>query len=1035
VSDRPSELLPIPDPNGMQAEIASHAAGVMIVEGAAGTGKSTSLDQRLEALAASGLDPSKIALINSTRLAAETHRRGLEQRLPGPYEELVVETWETFAERLLRRWPVEAGLDPDFEVVGSAERLAMLLVRFEQLPLRHHDIRGNPIGLLRRLMVCLDSEKATCGRKTVAFVDDPVRRAEFEDLIAFHDGMLAELGCVDSNDLCRLAGELLVTCDSVREAVAEVHPHLLVDEAEQLSPVRADLLAALGTVVASVVVAVDPSPGTDPGGAMWLLGRALPGADRLRLDRAWGLDADRIEVARAILFGGDRTLSPSDGSDVTSPAGKEQDFPDWLPGSEGGCEIRFWASETAQAEAQGVAREVELLVADGVSPESIAVAVPDPNRDGPVVGAAIEDRGVSVSLSGGSALFRAPEVRDTVAWLRALSDPTDGGAVTRALTRPPVELRSVDLAQLTVIARRRKLDLVSACEAALESPRISPESRERLDAFLKLYRAASGALDRHRPDAFVRRLIERIGFRRQGMFAARPETAERLLSLSRLAEVATAWCLREPHGSTRDFTAFVSALADTGLEPAAGPLMPTAGKVRVVPWDGVRGGSWRRVYMLGLDRAGDTERPAVAAAVTSAGEAVVLSRVDVEGPGTEASGRRGAIGRSGPQSDAFNAARAIEEVHQEELFGPAEDLHSTYRMMRDEVLEASWRAGRELIEPRLDTPNDLNRAITRYLELLKLAALAQRPEDGLDAESIEAVNGLLGQVATPQQLAELEQSTLDPYLLANERERGLRQGLIDSRSEPSLAAFLPRRGEDLRLSASDLDLYLTCPLKYKFARVFGIPRAPTINQRFGILIHNVLQRFHDPKTAPAGAGLDELMSMLDAGWRRGGFGDSNDELQFRDRAVAAMQNYWSNEQDSSSRPIWLERQFEFRIGPHYLRGRVDRVDQRPDGSFEVIDYKTGQRVETGRHGGDIQLALYRLGAREAWDTEITAGSYYYVLEGEKVEVEAAPDDRERVERTALEVGEGILGQDFEPRPSPGVCGWCDFRLVCPAAEA
>ena len=250
------------------------------------------------------------------------------------------------------------------------------------------------------------------------------------------------------------------------------------------------------------------------------------------------------------------------------------------------------------------------------------MAVADPNREGQIAGAAIEDRGVPVAVSGGSALFRMPEVRDTVAWLRALCDPTDGGAVTRALTRPPIELRSVDLAQLTVIARRRKLDLVSACEAALESPRMSPESRERLGAFLKLYRAASGALDQHRPDAFVRRLIERIGFRRQGMFAAKPETAERLLSLSRLAEVATAWCRREPDGSTRDFTAFVSALADTGLEPSAGPRMPTAGKVRVVPWDGVRGGKWRRVYMLGLDRAGDSERPAVAAAVTSAGDAV-----------------------------------------------------------------------------------------------------------------------------------------------------------------------------------------------------------------------------------------------------------------------------------------------------------------------------------------------------------------------------------------------------------------------------
>jgi len=1047
VSDRPPELLPTPEPIGMQAEVASQTSGAMIVEGAPGTGKSASLDQRLAALVGSGLDPSKVALLTSTPLAAETHRRGLEERLSGPYEELVVETWEAFAERLLRRWPVEAGLDPGFEVVGPAERLAMLLVRFEELPLRHHEIRGNPTGLMRRLLADLDAEKATGGSAAVAFGEDPVRRAEFEALVGFHDDMLADRGCLDSNDLCRLAAELLAGSAPAREAVAEAHPHLLVDEAEQLSPVRARLLAVLGSGSASVVAVIDPSSGDDPAAALRLVEEALPGADRLRLDRAWRIGRDQIDVARAVLSGsgGKASLGEAEGESrdegvqqgggPAAIAGESAVAGDWLPVADGGCEIRFWRSETAQAESQAVAREIELMVADGVPPESIAVAVADPNRDGQIAGAAIEDRGVPVSVSGGSALFRMPEVRDTVAWLRALSDPTDGGAVTRALTRPPIELRSVDLAQLTVIARRRKLDLVSACEAALESPRMSPESRERLDAFLKLHRAASGALDQHRPDAFVRRLIERIGFRRQGMFAAKPETAERLLSLSRLAEVATAWCRREPDGSTREFTAFVSALADTGLEPAVGPVIPTAGKVRVVPWDGIRGGSWRRVYMLGLDRAGDPERPAVAAAVTSAGEAVVLSRVEVEAPRGPASGRPEAPGRSGPQEDAFNAACTIEEVHQEELFGPAEDLHSTYRMMRDEVLEASWRAGRELIEPRLDTPDDLNRAITRYLELLKLAALAQRPGEGLDAEAIEAVNGLLGQVATPQQLAELEQSTLDPYLLANERERGLREGLIESRSEPSLAAFLPKRGEDLRLSASDLDLYLTCPLKYKFGRVFGIPRAPTINQRFGILIHNVLQRFHDPKTASPGAGLEDLMSMLDTGWRRGGFGDSNDELQFHDRAVTAMENYWKNESESASQPVWLERQFEFRIGPHYLRGRVDRVDRRPDGSFEVIDYKTGQRVETGRHGGDIQLALYRLGAREAWDTEIAAGSYYYVLEGEKVEVEASPDDRERVERTALEVGEGILGQDFEPRPSPGVCGWCDFRLVCPAAEA
>ncbi len=1009
----------------MQTEIAELTSGALVVEGAPGTGKSMALDERVSRLAAAGSDPSSVAVITSTKLSAETHLRELESLLAGPYELLVVGTWEEFAERLLRRRPVEAGLDPDFEVVGQAERLAMLLVRFEDLPLRHHEIRGDPTGLMKRLVLELDREKqlgavADGDLRGRPFADDPVRRVEFEQLVDFHDRMLAGLACLDGADLCRITGELLAENETVRAEVATEFPHLVIDELEDLSPVRAGLLAGLAAGAASTVASLDPLAGSDPERTDLLIKDALPHADRIRLDRVWAVNAGQTDVARAVAeWTGDAATAWTAAS-----AGKPHPSGEGPPG--GLCEIRFWRSESTQAEVQAVAREIEHQLGEGVPADEIAVAVRDPNRDGQLLGAALEERGVPAATFGGSALFRMPEVRDTVAWLRALADPGDGGAVTRALTRPPIELRPVDLAQLTVIGRRRKVDLVTACEAALDSPRISPESRERLDAFLKLHRAASGAIDRHRADVFVRRLIERIGFRRQGMFAARPEAAERLLGLSRLAETATEWCRREPDGSIRDFISFVSALADTGLDVSNGPHGPTAGKVRIIRTGLLKGRRWRRVYVLGLDRAGDGERPAIAGAVASASDAVILSRVATDGATT---------GSAPIFEDAFNSVCTIEEVHEEEMFGPAEDLHSTYRMMRDEVLEASWRAGRELIEPRLDTPNDLNRAITRYLELLKISALAQRPGGGLDPEAIDAINGLLAQVATPEQITELDHSTLDSYLLANERERDLRQRLIDGRSEPSLAAFIPKRGEDLRLSASDLDLYLTCPLKYKFARVFGIPKAPTINQRFGILIHNVLQRYHDPKAAPQGAGLEVLMDLLENGWRRTGFGRSNDELQFHDRAVTAMEKYWRSESASDSTPVWLERQFEFRIGSHYLRGRVDRVDKAPDGSYEVIDYKTGQRVDSGRHGGDIQLALYRLGAAEAWKTEIESGSYYYVLEGEKVAVESGSDDRERVERTALEVGEGILGQDFEPRPSPGVCGWCDFRLVCPASEA
>ena len=74
-----------------------------------------------------------------------------------------------------------------------------------------------------------------------------------------------------------------------------------------------------------------------------------------------------------------------------------------------------------------------------------------------------------------------------------------------------------------------------------------------------------------RADVFVRRLIERIGFRRQRLFAAHPEAAERLRNLSRLGELAAAWTRREPTGSNRDFVRYLVAVSEAGVPPEDEP--------------------------------------------------------------------------------------------------------------------------------------------------------------------------------------------------------------------------------------------------------------------------------------------------------------------------------------------------------------------------------------------------------------------------------------------------------------------------------
>jgi DNA helicase-2/ATP-dependent DNA helicase PcrA len=1095
--------------NEHQRQVIDHGLGPLLVIGGAGRGRSEAIARRLVRLADSGTAPESVLILAETEIAARTLRERVEELLDRPFEDLWIFHYQAAAERLLREYSVEAGLDPFFQTLGRADRLAILLDCVDELPLRRHEIRGNPAGLLARLLNRIDALKAervfarelrdwaSAAEKDAgdrATREAAKREIEFAELYATHDRLLSESGSLDSGDLILELGRLLHSREDVRERIAERFTYVMADEYEDAGAARQGLLEALASH-GNLLVACDPMQAI----------RRYRGAAGAAVDgfRSRHIGLAEIELTVEIRGGGEARTAASalaelvpaelhcgsleagpgqsgptqngraagpedeqghseggDGERDGADGAAEQTEPGELdPDATPGCRVTFWRCGNERAQAQAVAREIEHLLAAGeVRPEQVCVVTEPAGREGRLVAAALEERSVPFQPAGSAAFFQRTEVRDVIAGRRLLANPGDAPAVVRALTRPPVELRSVDVARCTMIARRRKLDMVSALEAALESPQLPPESRDRIREFLKTYRSAGAAMEEMRADVFVRRLIERIGLRRQRLFAATPETAERLVNLARLAELAAAWARREPRGSTRDFVRYLNAVAEAGERFDDAATGQVHGGVLLAAATQIKGREFDYVYLLGLhqdafrgtpgvdawipDELVDDElpppgKPATEArrarlaytAVTRARRAVVLARPEVT-----------ASGEVGPSPVYEHLLAALgdadaEEFHEEELFGPAEGLHSTYRMLRDEVLETSWRAGAALSEMRLDTAEDVNRAVARFLELLKLSAMIQRPSGERPAESLSAFNEQLARMATSEQRAAFEASALDDYVLGEEHDRDLRRELVAARDEPTLEAFIPTRGDGLALSASDLGLYMTCPLKYKFARVFAIPQEPTINQRFGILVHQVLERFHAEKLRDEGGGLDRLLSLFEAGWRRTGFGSSDDELQYRDRAVAALARYEERDATADAQPVWLERQFNFEIGDHKLRGRVDRIDRLPGGGYELIDYKTGELKTEADHADDLQLALYRLGARVAWDLEVEAGTYWYVLDDSRVELPAAPDDRERVERTVLEVGEGIRAQDFEPRPDYAICSWCDYRLICPASEA
>jgi DNA helicase-2/ATP-dependent DNA helicase PcrA len=1010
-----------------QLEAVTYRDGPLVVCGPAGSGKTRVLEARFSWLVEQGTAPERILVLAASSAAADAMRARLVDGLERAYEELVVGTPGDLAARLLH----DAGVDPFAAVVGAGDRLALLLERIDDLPLRRHDFGGSPSALLGGFVRRIDRLKAELieVEDYVAWAaglgDDEgaALEAEFAEVYRAHERLLSEAGARDAGDLIREALRLA----RERSDVGGRFEHVLVDDAQELDLGPASLVRAVA------------GEGLTAAGDRHAAVRRFRGAGAARLDDL-GAGARIVTLERSIRCP-ERVLQAA----FAALPGVES------PAAAVGGEVVFWRCANERAQAQSVAVDIERLIArEGVEPGEIVVLVPAIADDGQAVAVALEERAVPHRLVGEAAFFHRAEVRDLLAWLRLLADPVDAAAVVRALARPPIELRSVDIARCTNIARRRKLDMVAALAAATESPQVPPEARERIRVFLKLYRSAMAALDTTRPDLYVHRLIERLGLRRQQLFAAQADVVQRLRALARFGELASAYVRRAPQATPRDFARSIAAVADAALPEEEQPDLVGRRGVQVMTLHAAAAIEADHVYVLGL-HAGvaptapepipdqllreplppDTPagrdrslRQLLYVAMRRARTRVVLAHPE--------SNDRGAELAPSPVAEQARAALGGEwENREEELFGPAETLHSTYRMLRDELLEGMARTGGRLGELRFDTDLDISHAVVRYLELLKLSALIGRPEGQGVAEAIRDVNARILQAVTAEQREIFTSSPLDDYVLDAERDDRRRAQATAARDEPSLEPFLPKRGDGLVLSASDIDTYRTCPLKYKFARVFRIPQEPTIHQRFGILVHQVLERFH----AGQGAGSDsELLGLLDAGWRRGGFGDSEEERQLHGKAATALVRYHTRFQSEESEPIWFEKSFAFRVGPHLLRGRVDRVDRLPGGEYELIDYKTGRPKTAAQLAEDVQLSLYAVGAAEAWRLDASKQAYYYLLDDQKVALSRGEGDRDWILEVTHEVADGILSQGFEPTPSFAACSVCDYRLVCPAAE-
>jgi DNA helicase-2/ATP-dependent DNA helicase PcrA len=237
-----------------------------------------------------------------------------------------------------------------------------------------------------------------------------------------------------------------------------------------------------------------------------------------------------------------------------------------------------------------------------------------------------------------------------------------------------------------------------------------------------------------------------------------------------------------------------------------------------------------------------------------------------------------------------------------------------------------------------------------------------------------------------------------------------------------------------RLTYSQIDTFQTCPLKYKFRYLFNIPSLSAHAANFGSSVHDTVNAFYDEIKKGAAPSMDLLNELYEKHWIGSGYDNRAHEQARKKQGKNIMELFYKNEESAGFKvPAFLESSFNLKIGDISFKGRIDRIDKLEDGTYEVIDYKTGKSKRSANLKKDLQLSLYALACRDFLDLPVSKLTLYFLEDGLKESTTRTNKDLEDIKEVLKEAVEEIRSSSFPA--SPGFpCGFCEYRILCNKAK-
>lgn len=473
----------IPELDPSQADAAHAESGPLLVEAGPGTGKTRTLIGRVLFLLGREVSPRGILCLTFSNKAAEEMRERIARVAPEAAPQIPMSTFHAFGLEILRRFGTRIGLPERPVILDPADALFLLERGLPDLRLKHYQNLYEPAMHLRDFLSAISRAKdEMCspahyqalaeGMLAAAATSEEVEAAEKALEVArvygWYQGELERQHLLDFGDLIYRTVMLLWEHADVRDHLRAEHPHVLVDEYQ-------DVNRASGLLLKEMV---------GDGRGLWVVGDTRQSIYRWRGASTANMrlfSADFPGASTKILKVNYRSrravidvfaeLAPKMRATLGQP------FETWEAARmDADGRTLMEIAENHEAEAAGIAREIQRNRADGIAYKDQAVLCRSHTQLARLA-AGLEAAGVPVFYLGD--LFEREEIRDLLSLL-SLACHGDGRALLRIACFPEYEIPLDDVTALLKAAKQREIPFPRALELAADLEELSERGRDGL---------------------------------------------------------------------------------------------------------------------------------------------------------------------------------------------------------------------------------------------------------------------------------------------------------------------------------------------------------------------------------------------------------------------------------------------------------------------------------------------------------------------------------------------------------------------------